>query len=173
MRPFIARAAIGLGLGAALLSSSFYRVDPWERAVVFDRLRRTCDTTGEGIHFNIPIVQKPFIWDIRSRPVTLTCSSLPTKDSHSVDLTAHVFFRPDISHLSQALQTLGPDCHLKLRQICLTTLASAISNLNADQLGAELPTINALLRDSLIRGAREHNIVVEDVFITNVSYDLR
>lgn len=44
-------------------------VDAGHRAVIFDRFRGVQDTVaGEGTHFLIPWVQKPIIFDCRSRP---------------------------------------------------------------------------------------------------------
>ena len=47
----------------------FLLVDGGHRAVIFDRFQGVKDTvTDEGTHFLIPWVQKPIIFDIRSRP---------------------------------------------------------------------------------------------------------
>ena len=47
----------------------FIAVDGGHRAVIFDRFRGVQDKViGEGTHFIIPWVQKPIIYDIRSRP---------------------------------------------------------------------------------------------------------
>ena len=44
-------------------------VDGGHRAVIFDRFAGVKPATiGEGTHFIIPWVQKPIIFDIRSRP---------------------------------------------------------------------------------------------------------
>lgn len=44
-------------------------VDAGHRAVIFDRFRGVQDAVvGEGTHFLIPWVQKPIIFDCRSRP---------------------------------------------------------------------------------------------------------
>lgn len=44
-------------------------VDAGHRAVIFDRFRGVQDVVvGEGTHFLIPWVQKPIIFDCRSRP---------------------------------------------------------------------------------------------------------
>jgi len=46
-----------------------FAVDAGHRAVIFDRFRGVQDTVvGEGTHFLIPWVQKPIIFDCRSRP---------------------------------------------------------------------------------------------------------
>ena len=44
-------------------------VDAGHQAVIFDRFRGVQDiVVGEGTHFLIPWVQKPIIFDCRSRP---------------------------------------------------------------------------------------------------------
>ena len=49
--------------------SSRVSVDAGHRAVIFDRFRGVQDAVvGEGTHFLIPWVQKPIIFDCRSRP---------------------------------------------------------------------------------------------------------
>jgi SPFH domain / Band 7 family len=72
----LSRAAIGLGVGASLLGSSLYTVDGGQRAVIFDRFRGVLpETVGEGTHFLVPWLQKPYIFDIRTRPHTFTSNS--------------------------------------------------------------------------------------------------
>lgn len=47
----------------------FSTVDAGHRAVIFDRFRGVQDeVVGEGTHFLIPWVQKPIVFDCRSRP---------------------------------------------------------------------------------------------------------
>ncbi|KAJ0051395.1 hypothetical protein Pint_02915 [Pistacia integerrima] len=91
----LARAAFGLGAAATLANSSLYTVDGGQRAVLFDRFRGVIDQTiGEGTHFLIPWLQKPFIFDIRTRPHTFSSIS-GTKDLQMVNLTLRVLSRPE------------------------------------------------------------------------------
>ena len=47
----------------------FFLVDGGHRAVIFDRFRGVLPTvSGEGTHFLVPWVQRPIIFDIRSKP---------------------------------------------------------------------------------------------------------
>ena len=48
---------------------NFVLVDGGERCVIFDRFTGIKKfVVGEGTHFFIPWVQKPIIFDVRSRP---------------------------------------------------------------------------------------------------------
>ncbi|KAK4267364.1 hypothetical protein QN277_024151 [Acacia crassicarpa] len=103
----VARAAFGLGATATLLNSSLYTVDGGQRAVLFDRFRGILDeTVGEGTYFLIPWVQKPYIFDICTRPHTFSSIS-GTKDLQMVNLTLRVLSRPDTARLPVIVQNLG------------------------------------------------------------------
>lgn len=92
----VARAAFGLGAAATALNASLYTVDGGQRAVIFDRIRGVMEeTVGEGTHFLVPWLQKPFIFDIRTRPHTFSSVS-GTKDLQMVNLTLRVLSRPQV-----------------------------------------------------------------------------
>ncbi|PSS30164.1 Prohibitin-3 like [Actinidia chinensis var. chinensis] len=167
----LARAAFGLGLGATALNSSLYTVDGGQRAVLFDRFRGVIDeTVGEGTHFLIPWLQKPFIFDIRTRPHTFSSIS-GTKDLQMVNLTLRVLSRPDVSHLPKIFQTLGLEYDEKvLPSIGNEVLKAVVAQFNADQLLTERPHVSAMVRESLIRRAQDFNLVLDDVAITHLSY---
>lgn len=167
----LARAAFGLGLGATVLNSSLYTVDGGQRAVLFDRFRGVIDeTVGEGTHFLIPWLQKPYIFDIRTRPHTFSSIS-GTKDLQMVNLTLRVLSRPEVSYLPNIFKTLGLEYDEKvLPSIGNEVLKAVVAQFNADQLLTERPHVSTLVRDSLIRRAKDFNIVLDDVAITHLSY---
>ncbi|MFS7954271.1 putative prohibitin, Band 7 domain, Band 7/SPFH domain superfamily [Helianthus anomalus] len=147
-----ARAAVGLGASATLLNSSLYTVDGGERAVLFDRFRGVIDATaGEGTHFLIPWLQKPYIFDIRTKPHTFSSIS-GTKDLQMVNLTLRVLSRPEVNKLPTIFKTLGLEYDEKvLPSIGNEVLKAVVAQFNADQLLTERPYVSALVRDSLIR----------------------
>lgn len=167
----VARAAFGLGLGATVVNSSLYTVDGGQRAVLFDRFRGVIDETiGEGTHFLVPWLQKPYIFDIRTRPHTFSSIS-GTKDLQMVNLTLRVLSRPQVTQLPAIFKTLGLEYDEKvLPSIGNEVLKAVVAQFNADQLLTERPHVSALVRDSLIKRAKDFNIVLDDVAITHLSY---
>ncbi|KAL3526329.1 hypothetical protein ACH5RR_010985 [Cinchona calisaya] len=167
----LARAAFGLGIGATVLNSSLYTVDGGERAVLFDRFRGVLDeSVGEGTHFLVPWLQKPYVFDIRTRPHTFSSIS-GTKDLQMVNLTLRVLSRPEVTRLPTIFKTLGLEYDEKvLPSIGNEVLKAVVAQFNADQLLTERPHVSALVRESLIRRAKDFNIVLDDVAITHLSY---
>jgi len=59
-----------LAVSGFAANSCFYNVDGGERVVLFDTLRGGVqpDVRGKGTHFLVPVVQRPIIIDVRTKP---------------------------------------------------------------------------------------------------------
>merc|ERR1711942_222010 len=65
----LGKLGIGLAAAGSIMPLVLYNVDGGQRAVIFDRFQGVRQSViGEGTHFIIPWVQKPVIYDIRSKP---------------------------------------------------------------------------------------------------------
>ena len=105
----LAYAGALVGGGAFFFSECLYTVDGGQRAVVWDRRAGIqSDVKGEGLHFRIPFIEYPTMFDVRLRP-RIIATRTGTKDLQTVQISLRVLSRPDVAHLSTIYQSLGED----------------------------------------------------------------
>ena len=102
-------AWLGIGMTAvgAAVNQCLYNVDGGERAIIFDRFRGVLTTvSSEGTHFMIPLIQKPYIYSIRSTPRSVRVET-GSKDLQTVDITLRVLYHPQETQLVNIFRNLG------------------------------------------------------------------
>jgi prohibitin 1 len=131
----IAKWAIPVAATFSLVQTSMYDVDGGYRAVIFDRLQGVKkETVGEGTHFVIPWLQKAIVFDVRTKPRTIS-STTGSRDMQTVTLSLRVLHRPDQARLSEIYQTLGMDYDERvLPSIGNEVLKSIVAQFDAGEL---------------------------------------
>lgn len=161
-----------LAVGAFTVNSCLYNVDGGERAVMFDNLRGGImpDVRGEGTHFMIPVVQKPIILDIRTRPREIP-SVTGTKDLQTVNIKLRVLWRPVVERLPQLYRELGVDYDERvLPSIVNEVLKSIVAQYNAEELLSKREEVSQRIKKELTKRSLQFHLTLDDVAITHLTF---
>ncbi|XP_077279580.1 prohibitin 2 [Temnothorax americanus] len=169
--PMSLKVLAATGVAAYSVSKAMYTVEAGHRAIMFSRLGGIQkDIMTEGLHFRVPWFQYPIIYDIRSRPRKLS-SPTGSKDLQMVNISLRVLSRPDAGTLPSMYRQLGLDYDEKvLPSICNEVLKSVVAKFNASQLITQRQQVSNMVRKELTERARDFNIVLDDVSITELSF---
>eukprot|EP01066_Platyproteum_vivax_P013226 Platyproteum_vivax@DN5998_c0_g1_i2.p1 len=157
-----------LGIGAYYC---LYNVDGGERAVMFNRFGGVSQKViGEGTHFRIPWFQTPFIYDIRTKPKTISTTT-GTKDMQTISISLRLLYKPIPEALPQIHKTMGYDYDERvLPSIGNEILKAVVAQYNAEQLLTIREKVSGDIRRSIIERAAKFNIALDDVAITHLQY---
>ncbi|MCJ1290269.1 Prohibitin-1, subunit of the prohibitin complex (Phb1p-Phb2p) [Xylographa carneopallida] len=194
----VARYAFPIASVVFLAQASIYDVKGGSRAVIFDRLNGVKDTVvNEGTHFLIPWLQRPIIYDVRTKPRNISTTT-GSKDLQMVTLTLRVLHRPEVRMLpkiyqnmllyfaslpspppfsattltpSSRFQSLGLDYDERvLPSIGNEVLKAIVAQFDAAELITQREAVSGRIRTDLLKRASEFNIALEDVSITHMTF---
>ncbi len=161
-----------LAVGAFTVNSCLFNVDGGERAVMFDTLRGGIlpHVIGEGTHFVIPVIQRPVILDVRTKPREIP-SVTGTKDLQMVNIKLRVLWRPVIEELPRLYRELGTDFDDRvLPSIGNEVLKSVVAQYNAEELLSKRAEVSERIKQELLKRAKHFHLTLDDVAITHLTF---
>lgn len=164
----------GLGLavgGYVLVNHCMFNVEGGHRAVMYSRMSGISPLVrGEGTHFKLPWLQRPYLYNIRSTPRNIK-SLTGSRDLQMVDINLRVIYRPMQEKLPQMYVTLGLDYDERvLPSIANEVLKSVIAQYNAIELITKREQVSAQVRNRLQERAKDFFITLDDVSITHLAF---
>lgn len=159
------------GAAAYGVYHSIYNVPAGHRAVVYSRI----DGVGknvieEGTHFLLPWLQRPIIFDVRTRPRTYA-SLTGTKDLQMINISIRVLSKPDRAKLHWLYTHLGLDFDEKvLPSIVNETAKQVVAQFTAAELIYQREHVSRMIAQSLKARADRFAILLDDVSIIHLSF---
>lgn len=165
------RAGVAAALAGVGLTQFFFTVDAGERAVVLNQLAGLKKKIyGEGMHFRVPVIDSPKIFEVRTNWSSISSIS-GTKDLQMANIVLRILYRPNAKFLREIFLKLGQNYHERiLPSISNEVLKAVIARYNADQLLTQRERVSLEIKKEMLVRAKDFNIIIDDVAITELTF---
>ncbi len=149
---------------AVLIIAGVRIAQEYERGVIF-RLGRFNSVKGPGLYWIIPVIDRQFKLDLRTRTVAVEQQETITRDSVTIKVNAVLWYRIfDSEKAVVAVQNYG----MAVYQLALTSLRNIIGQHQLDEVLKERDTINTTLRAIVDEATKPWGIHIEMVEMKDV-----
>jgi len=167
---YLGGASIAVGFG---LSFCTFVVDGGEKALMFDAITGRGvgqKVLGEGIHFRIPKLYEPIIFNVRMTPHVIETKT-PARDLQLVNISVRILERPDVQFLAKLyIDQRQNYAERVLPNITHEIIKAVVARYNPDQLITQREKVSLEIKQGLVAKAKEFNVILDDVAIIHIEF---
>lgn len=168
----LSKLGLAFAGGAAVLDQVLYDVDAGQAAVLFDKLQNGIqdEVYYEGMHFRIPFLQEPFIYNIRVQPRVFD-NDTQSKDLQTVHVATRILYRPMKEKLPVIYRDIGLNYDDKvLKSIAEEVIKSVVADYDAEQLITMREVVANRVTVAMQERAATFNIEFQDVSLIDIQF---